>query len=47
MVKRMVQADSAHQIGLKPTLHTVLIVVESGDTRGLKKLAESFILRNV
>jgi hypothetical protein len=26
MVKQMVQADSAHQIGLKPTLHAVLIV---------------------
>ena len=26
MVKRTVQADSAHQIGLKPTLHAVLIV---------------------
>jgi len=25
-VKRMVQADSAHQIGLKPTLHGVLIL---------------------
>jgi len=36
MVKQMVQADSAHQIGLKPTLHTILIVVESGDTRGQK-----------
>jgi hypothetical protein len=36
MVKRMVQEDSAHQIGLKPTLHAVLIVVESGDRRGGK-----------
>jgi hypothetical protein len=32
--KRMAQADSAHQIGLKPTLHAFLIVVESGDTGG-------------
>jgi hypothetical protein len=29
----MVQKDSAHQIDLKPTLHAVLIVVESGDRR--------------
>jgi hypothetical protein len=26
-VKQMVQADLAHQIGLKPTLHAVLIEV--------------------
>jgi hypothetical protein len=46
MDKWMLQADSAHQIGLKPTLHAFLIVVESGDTGGLKKLAEFFLLRN-
>jgi hypothetical protein len=26
MIKQMVQADSTHQIGLKQTLHAVLIV---------------------
>ena len=31
MDKRRPQADSAHQTGLKPTLHAFLIVVESGD----------------
>jgi hypothetical protein len=31
MDKWMFQADSAYRIGLKPTLHVVLIVVESGD----------------
>jgi len=36
MDKRRAQADSAHQIGLKPTLHAFLIVVESGDTGGWK-----------
>jgi hypothetical protein len=25
-VKRILQADSAHQIGLKPTLHAILIL---------------------
>jgi hypothetical protein len=34
MDKQMGQADSAHQIGLKPALHAFLIVVESGDRGG-------------
>jgi len=36
IVKRIVQADSAHQICLNPTLSAVLIIVESGDRGGLK-----------
>jgi len=36
MDKRRAQVDSAHQTGLKPTLHAFLIVVESGDTEGWK-----------
>jgi hypothetical protein len=31
---RSTQADSAHQTGLKPTLHAVLILVAIGDTGG-------------
>jgi len=42
MDKRRTQADSAHQIGLKPTLHAFLIVVESGDTGGVKKAGGIF-----
>src|SRR5271170_678519 len=34
MDKWMPQADSAHQIGLKPTLQGILIVVESGGPGG-------------
>src|ERR1700685_4534812 len=34
MDKRRTRADSAHQIGLRPTLHAFLIVVESGDGGG-------------
>ena len=34
MDKWMLQADSAHQIGLKPTLQGILIVVEGGGTGG-------------
>jgi hypothetical protein len=34
MDKRRPQADSAHQIGLKLTLHAFLIVVAIGDTGG-------------
>jgi hypothetical protein len=34
MDKWMLQADLAHQIGLGPTLHVVLIVVEIGDRGG-------------
>src|SRR6202451_664281 len=41
MDKRRTQADSAHQIGLKPTLHAFLIVVESGDT-GRRKSWRNF-----
>jgi hypothetical protein len=29
--KWIAQPDSTHQIGLEPTLHEVLIIVESGD----------------
>jgi hypothetical protein len=36
MDKQRTQADSAHQTGLKPTLHAFLIVVESGDGGGEK-----------
>jgi hypothetical protein len=36
MDKRRTRADSAHQTGLKPTLHAFLIVVESGDSGGEK-----------
>src|ERR1700685_379563 len=32
--KRRLQRDSAHQTGLKPTLHAFLIVVESGHGGG-------------
>ena len=32
--KWMLQADSARQIGLKPTLQGILIVVEGGGTGG-------------
>jgi hypothetical protein len=39
MVKRMVQADSTHQIGLKSTLQAFLILAESGDKGGSQKLA--------
>src|SRR5271168_890711 len=46
MDKWMLQAYLAHQTGLKPILHAVLIVVESGDRGGSKKLAEFFTLRN-
>jgi|SRR5271154_4797984 len=45
MDKWMLQADSAYQIGLKPTLQGILIVVESGGRGGWKKLAEFFALR--
>ena len=34
MNKQRPQADSAHRTGLKPTLHAILIVVESGDRGG-------------
>jgi hypothetical protein len=46
MDKWILQADSAHQIGLKPTLQGILIVVESGGRGGWKKLPEFFALRN-
>jgi len=46
MDKWMLQAHSAHQTGLKPTLHTLLIVIESGDRGWWKTLAEFFTLRN-
>src|ERR1700685_2359054 len=46
MDKRRAQADSARQTGLKPTLHTILIVVQSGDGGGRKRLAEFFTLGN-
>jgi len=34
MDKWILQVDSAHQIGLKPTLQGILIVVESGGGGG-------------
>jgi hypothetical protein len=34
MDKWMLQADLAHEIGLTPTLHAFLIVVQSGDRGG-------------
>jgi hypothetical protein len=42
MDKRKPRVDSAHQTGLKPTLHAVLIVVESGDTGGCKNAGGIF-----
>ena len=42
MVKWMVQAELAHQVGLNSTLHTVLIAVESGGTVGKTKAGGIF-----
>jgi hypothetical protein len=47
MDKRRPQADSTHQTGLKPILHALLIVVESGDRGGVKKLPEFFVIINL
>src|SRR5271154_6168160 len=40
----MLQVYSAHQTGLKPVLHAVLIVVESGGNRGENKCCRNFSL---
>ena len=39
----MSQADSARDIGLKPILHTVLIVVENGDREAWRNFSSSEI----
>jgi hypothetical protein len=36
IIKWIAQADPAHQIGLQPTLHAILIAVESG-CRGVEE----------
>ena len=43
----MLQAYSAHQTGLKPVLHAVLIVVESGGTGGRINAAGIFHSRPI
>ena len=43
MDKWMLQADSARDIGLKPILHTVLIVAENGDREAWRNFSSSEI----